>query len=200
MATNAASSLSLAAGKKHVLQYEKPGYIPQSQEVSLKLNEQAEISFQLEKEIGEVVIRSAPPADIFINGKSMGATPQTLRLQALPQKITLRRSGYRTAELLVMPTAIAPLLIDEQLKTELAARLSQTTPFLTAAVGIKMKFFDPRDQSGTQSTGRFTMGAPNNEKFRRANEFQRQVNLTKPFYVSTTEITEEQFATINKFT
>ena len=199
VATNAASPLSLAAGEKYTLQYEKPGYILQSQEVlpqsnEHKSNEQTEISFQLQKEIGEVVIRSTPSADILINGKAMGATPQTLRLQALPQKITLARSGYRTVELVVTPSAAAPLLIDEELKTELAARLSQATPFVTAAADIKMKFFNPRIQSGTQSTGRFTMGAPNNEKFRRANEFQRQVNLTKPFYVSITEITEQQFA------
>ena len=187
-----APKLSLSAGAKHALQYDKPGYLPQSREVFLKANEQAEIVFALEKEIGEVVIRSTPPADLRINGKEMGVTPQTLRLQALRQKITLARTGYRTVELVVTPSAAAPLLIDEQLQTELAARLSKATPFLTAAAGVTMKFFNPRASAPTR--GRFTMGAPVGEPARRANEFQREVNLTRAFYVGTTEITEAQFA------
>lgn len=190
VATSVTARLALAAGKKHIIQYKKSGYIPQSQEVLLEPNEDTEISFQLKQEMGEVVIRSSPAADILVNGKSMGATPQTLRLQALPQKITLMRVGYRAVERLITPTASSRILIDEQLKTESAARLSQATPFLTATADIEMKFFDPR----ILSKNRFTMGSPNNEKFRRANEFQRQVELTKPFYVSTTEITEQQFA------
>ena len=185
-----APKLSLSAGAKHTLQYDKPGYLPQSREVFLKAHEQAEIVFALKKEIGEVVIRSTPPADLRINGKEMGVTPQTLRLQALRQKITLERTGYRTVELVVTPSAAAPLLVDEQLQTELAARLSKATPLLTAAAGVTMKFFYPR----TQTSGRFTMGAPVGEPARRANEFQREVDLTRAFYVGTTEITEAQFA------
>ena len=184
------SRLPLAAGKKHTLRYQKSGYIPQSRDVLLKPDEQAEISFQLEKEIGEVVIRSTPPAEIVVDGRPAGTTPQTLHLQALRQKITLRRPQYRTMELFVTPTAAAPLLIDEKLQTEFAARLSEATLFLNAAGGVKMKFFDPR----AQAKNRFTMGAPISDKIRRANEFQREVNLTKPFYVSITEITEQQFS------
>ena len=183
-------SLPLSAGKKYVLQYEKPGYFAVSQEVTLKPNERADIKFPLVAEMGEVVIRSSPPADLFVNDKPAGVTPQALRLQALPQKIALRLSGYRAVELSVTPSAAAPLLIEEQLQTELAARLSRAPPLLTAAAGVKMKFFNPR----IQSQNRFTMGAPKSEKFRRANEFQRQVNLTKSFYISATEITEAQFA------
>ncbi|MDD9874602.1 MAG: SUMF1/EgtB/PvdO family nonheme iron enzyme [Gammaproteobacteria bacterium] len=190
VAAEAARVRSLEAGRKHVLGYEKPGYVAQSREVTLRPDERAEISFQLQPEWGEVVVRSAPPADIMVDGKAAGTTPQTLRLQALPHRIILTRPGYRAVELPVMPTASAPLLIDRQLQTERAARLAQAAPFLSAAAGVRMKYFDPRAQSG----GRFTMGSPVGEKFRRANEFQRRVDLTKAFYVSVTEITEEQFA------
>ncbi len=190
VATEWNGALSLSAGKKYILRYEKPGYVAVSREMTLKPNEIAKVSFQLEKEMGEVEIRSSPPADLFINDKPAGVTPQTLRLQALPQKIALRLSGYRAVELSVMPSAAAPLLIEEQLQTELAARLSRAPPLLTAAAGVKMKFFNPR----IPPQNRFTMGAPKSEKFRRANEFQRRVDLTKSFYISATEITEAQFA------
>lgn len=195
VAINIADSLSLALGKKYILQYEKPGYFTQAQEVLPKANQPIAISFQLAKEIGEVVIRSTPSAELAINGKASGTTPQTLQLQAVPQKITLSRSGYRTVQRVVTPSALAPLLIDQQLNSEADARLSEATPFLTAAADIKMKFFEPLRLAKTgQAKNRFTMGSPNNEKFRRANEFQRQVELTKPFYVSVNETTEQQFA------
>ena len=184
------SSVSLAAGRKHTLKYEKPGYVSQSREVALKKNEQVKVKFQLEKEIGEVVIRSNPPADILINGKSVGATPRTLHLQALPQKITLRQDGYRSVTLSVTPTAGAPLLVDKKLTREFTARLAEAKPVITTAAGVKMKFFHPR----VRSQNRFTMGAPREERDRRANEFEREVDLTKPFYTSTAEITEGQFA------
>ena len=190
VATEWDGTLPLAAGKQYILRYEKPGYVALSREVMLKPDEQVKIGFELEEEKGEVVIRSSPPADLFINDKPAGVTPQTLRLQALPQKIALRLSGYRAVELSVTPSAAAPLLIEEQLQTELAARLSRAPPLLTAAAGVKMKFFNPR----SPPQNRFTMGAPKSEKFRRANEFQRRVDLTKSFYISATEITEAQFA------
>ena len=189
IATRIASTLSLTADDRHALVYEKPGYLPQSREVVLKANAQAEVVFALEAEIGEVVIRSTPPADLGINGVAVGVTPQTLRLQALPQTITLASAGYRSVELVITPSASAPLLIDERLQTEFAARMAQAAPVITAAAGVNLKFFNP-----VRASGRFTMGAPVGEKARRANEFQREVNLTKAFYVSTTEITEAQFA------
>ena len=190
VATEVAPSLSLAAGRRHIIRYEKPGYFPQSREVVLKAHQSVEIALELEKEIGEVVIRSTPPADLFINGKAAGVTPQTHYLQALRQKITLQRTGYRSVELSLTPSAAAPLLVDEKLATEFVARLSEAKPVVNAAAGVTLKFFDP----GAQFPNRFTMGASNKDKARRANEFQREINLTKSFYVSITEITEEQFA------
>ncbi len=182
--------LSLSVGKPHIVEYTKPGYRSQSKTLLLRENEHIDIAFQLAIETGSVTIHSTPAADILIDGKPMGGTPQTVQLSTRAHKITLSRPGYRTLELPVTPVRDTPLLIDERLETELVARLSEAIPLLTVAAGIEMKFFDPRQQS----TNHFTMGAPAGEKGRRANEFQRQVDLTRPFYVSTTEITEEQFA------
>jgi len=185
----AAGAVQLAAGRAHRLRYEKPGYVAAAREVTPAADEVAEIAFNLQMEFGEVTVQSSPPADITVDGKPAGAAPQTLRLQALPHRIELTRPGYRAVTAQVTPRAAAPLLIDEVLLPEFDARLAEATPFITAAAGIKMKFFDPRG-----SRGSFTMGAPRGEKFRRANEFQRPVELTKPFYVGVTEITEAQFA------
>jgi len=184
----APGAVPLVAGRAHRLRYEKPGYFTEAREIVLRADEVAGIAFALQMEFGEVTVRAAPAADITVDGKPAGVTPQTLRLQALPHRIMLSRAGYRAVTAQVTPSAESPLLIDEALLPEFDARMAEATPFITAAAGIKMKFFDSRGH------GDFTMGAPRGEKFRRANEFQRSVELTKPFYVGVTEITEAQFA------
>lgn len=188
------SPLWLEVGQKHILQYKKVGYLSQTREVLLTTNEQTRISFQLKEEIGEVEIRSRPSADIFINGKAVGVTPKTLRLQGVPQNLILKSPGYRAVELSVTPSSVLPLLIDETLKSELAARLAEAKPEFTATTGVQMKFFNPR----VQANHRFTMGTRLGDKFRQANEFVREVDLTKSFYVSIAEINEQQFAAYKK--
>ena len=182
--------LLLAGGEAHVLRYEKAGYVAQTHEIPPTAAKQVELKFALQEEVGELTVRSTPSAELRIHGKLIGSTPQTLQLQAVAQPITLTRAGYRSVELTVTPSADAPLLIDETLQTELAARLAQAKPTLSAAAGITLKFFDPR----AQGNNHFTMGAPVGEPGRRANEFQREVILTRAFYVSTTEINEAQFS------
>ncbi|MGI9311263.1 MAG: SUMF1/EgtB/PvdO family nonheme iron enzyme, partial [bacterium] len=188
--TAATTALSLPAGRTHALRYEKPGYLAQTRTVDLRDGERRALSFDLAVELGEVIIRSDPPAEIVINGRAAGVAPQSMRLQTLAQRIALRRDGYRTVALSVTPSASAPLLIERALQTEASARLAEATPLVTAAAGVRMKFFDPR----ASGDGRFTMGSTVGEKHRRANEFQREVELTRPFYVAVAEITEAQFA------
>ena len=188
-----AKSLSLTSGQTHILRYQKTGYLAQTRELKVTANESSPIVFNLAEETGEVVIRSTPPANININGNIngewIGVTPQTIKLQTVPQKITLTRDGYRGVELKITPTADASSLIDQTLQTEAAARLAeaQAQPQITVTAGITLKFFDPRRAT-------FSIGASTDDKARRANEFRRQIRLTKPFYVSTTEITAAQFA------
>lgn len=185
-------TVQLAPGRAHRLHYAKPGYFADAREVTLRAGEVADIAFELQAEFGEVSLLATPAADITVNGKPAGATPQTLQLQALAQRIVLSRPGYRAVTVQVMPSAHSALLIDEVLLSEFDARMAEATPVITAAPGtaaIKMQFFDPRGPAG-----RFTMGAPRGEKHRRANEFQRRVELSKPFYAGVSEVTEAQFA------
>lgn len=181
----APGAVQLQHARAHVLRYEKPGYAPQTRKVTPPA---AEISFALEKEFGEVEIRSTPRAQIFLDGKSAGQTPRTMRLQTVAHNIQLTRAGYRAREVTVTPSASSATLLDEKLQTELSARMSEAMPTLTAPGGVVMKLFDPRKQP------RFTMGAPADDKHRRANEFRRKVQLQKPFYAGVTEVSEEQFS------
>jgi len=61
---------------------------------------------------------------------------------------------------------------------------------LTLAKGVKMKLVRIR-------AGEFLMGSPNNEKGRRKDEGpQRDVTISKPFYLGVTEVTQKQYAAV----
>ncbi len=45
-------------------------------------------------------------------------------------------------------------------------------------------------------SGKFNMGSPDNEQFRSNDEINHKVKITKPFYLQTTEVTQEQWVTI----
>ncbi|MDA8008018.1 MAG: PEGA domain-containing protein, partial [Gammaproteobacteria bacterium] len=151
---NSGDTLSLPSGRVYLLRYEKPGYLAQSREVSLSPDFVQRVSFNLKKSSGEVEIRSAPRAEIFVGGKSFGETPATLLLQAVEQIITLKSAGRRDLELRVTPDPESRKLLGAKLVSELEARMAEAPEMLTAPGGVKMKLFDPR------SRARFTMGAP----------------------------------------
>jgi len=68
-----------------------------------------------------------------------------------------------------------------------------------AALGIKPEVTLPLPKGKSKMTfalipaGAFVMGSPMTEKGRRQDEVQHKVKITKPFYMSTTEVTEAQW-------
>ena len=48
----------------------------------------------------------------------------------------------------------------------------------------------------TIPSGTFTMGSPDSEKSRSRDEAQREVKITSPFYIATTEVTQKQWLSV----
>ncbi|MDJ0622316.1 MAG: SUMF1/EgtB/PvdO family nonheme iron enzyme [Desulfocapsaceae bacterium] len=176
----------LDATVEHQLTYVKPGFYPEIQEVTLEAGEEKQISFNLKEEIGKVEISSSPQAQIFIGKREYGLTPLNLDLPAITQKITFKKQGYRTVSKSVQPRGNKVQKVSATLLTEYQARLQEAPREFTNSIGIKLKLFIVRDN--------ITIGAPRSEKGQRANEFQRRIHLTRPFYASLHEITNRQFA------
>ncbi len=174
---------------EHRLTYMKAGYYTETKSVQLSADQAKEISFQLKPEIGQVKISSSPPASIWINNKDYGISPVNVSLPAVTHQIILKKPGYRSVSRTVKPTGKSVQKISATLLTEYQARLQEAPRELTNQAGIKLKLFVMRDH--------LTMGAPRSEKGQRANEFQRNISLTKPFYASIFEITNSQFAKFN---
>lgn len=174
---------------EHRLIYMKAGYYTETKTVLLSADQEKEISFQLKPEIGQIEISSSPPASIWINNRDYGISPVNVSLPAVTHQIIFKKPGHRSVSRTVKPTGKSVQKISATLLTEYQARLQEAPRELTNQAGIKLKLFVMRDH--------LTMGAPRSEKGQRANEFQRNIRLTKPFYASIFEITNSQFAKFN---
>ncbi|GAA0363889.1 PEGA domain-containing protein [Bowmanella denitrificans] len=178
-------TLSLAANQSHQLLYQKPGYFSHSQQIRLKPGEQQDLAIQLKPEKGKVVVKASPEARVYLDGKDMGLTPWQQQLPALSYQLELTRPGYRTQRHSIKPSSQSVTQVDVQMLTEYQARRKEGKPTVASQLGIELALMQP---------GQVLMGSADNEKGRRRNEFQRQVSLSKAFYVSRHEITEAQFA------
>ena len=184
-AATATENLRLPAGVPHRVRYAKPGHAPRETEFTLNPGEHRDIALALTPIFGAVSVRSEPEADVEVGGQSMGRTPKRLMLLAVPQTIRLSRDGYRTVTRTVTPDPDTPQNIAVTLRSEAQARLETAPPHYTNRAGIMLKLF--------KNPGTVTLGTPRGEPGRRANEFVREVRLTRAFYAGVHEVTAGQF-------
>jgi formylglycine-generating enzyme required for sulfatase activity len=87
------------------------------------------------------------------------------------------RVAFLAAELALMCAVMTE-------RAAIAAMPKEFTVNIIGASGITLKLIPP---------GTFMMGSPESEQGRQNDEVQHQVTLTKPFYLGTHEITQEQY-------
>jgi formylglycine-generating enzyme required for sulfatase activity len=168
----------------HTISIMKDGFYTFSKKVlivSKRINQQ---KITLEEKIGLVKIISSPVADVLINGKSYGETPLNLSLRSVEQNIELFKEGYRSFFTSLIPNTEFEKKIEIFLKTNTQAKLDEAPLKYKNKVGIEMNLIMP---------GEFQLGSFKREAGRYSNEVIRNVKLTKPFYISSTLITEDQY-------
>jgi formylglycine-generating enzyme required for sulfatase activity len=178
--------LVLDATLEHRLTYMKQGFYPETRTIRLAASQEKQIFFELKPEMGRVEIISHPAATVLIDNKEVGTSPVSTDLTAVAHEITLKKDGYRSVAKRVVPKGGRVQKVSVTLFTEYQARLREAPRQLTNRAGIKLKLFVVSDS--------LTMGAPRSQKGQRANEFEKKIRLTKPFYASVYEITNSQFA------
>ena len=178
-------TLELAPGVTYHVRYAKPGYAPQETGIAPKPGERRTVAMTLDPTFGVVTVHSEPETDIEVDGRNVGRTPKRLRLQTMPQTIRLTRDGYRAEARTVTPDPDAPRHVAVTLRTEAEARLAEAPKQYANSAGIALRFF--------RNPGTVTLGTPRGEPGRRANEFVREVRLTRPFYAGVHEVTAGQF-------
>lgn len=188
--TPVADVVKIEANKNTLLSYKKPGYFSQSQRVNLKQGESTKLNFSLKKEMGKVAIESTPQASVTINNQTIGQTPLTLTLDALPQTIRFDLAGYRSETRTITPTAKSTSSVSVNLLTEKQARLQEAPRSYKTRAGDEMQLFTPNDT--------IIMGAERSEPGQRANEFIRKVTINRPFYAGVHEVTNQSYAQFDK--
>jgi formylglycine-generating enzyme required for sulfatase activity len=171
---------------KHNIELFLEGYLNTKQSVSVKPEQQRQISVNLTPNIGRVRLNITPAdAAILVDGKRLGTGSQTLSLNAKPQSISVEKSGYETQSMTVTPRPGHQQVLTIQLLTLQQAYWASRPATIKTSVGGKLKLFQPDEQ--------FMLGAPRRQPGRRANEAERAVRLERPFYLATNETTNGQF-------
>lgn len=181
----AKSNASVNADVTHLITYEKPGFVPQRERVTLSPGEQRNIRFELAREMGDVSLTSSLTSQVVIDGVKKGETPLRLQLQTLPARVSFQRSGYRTVEKSITPTHNKLTTVNAEMLTEFDARRRDGTPLFVSSLGIQLALVSPKE---------FTMGSPPNEQNRKRNEHQLNVDFSRQVWVSRHEITQGQYA------
>lgn len=177
--------LQIPPGSAHQLAFFVNGYQEATRRVTTSAAEESTVAVTLEPITSSVLISATPAdAEVFVNGASRGKANQTLELLAASQTIEIRREGYvpYTTNFISRPGLEQKLEVS--LKSLEQQRIESIKPEIVTN-GQTLKLVYP---------GNFVMGASRREAGRQANEIIRNVSLTKPFYLSVTEVSNAQFA------
>ena len=183
-------TMILASGVDHQIRLSKPGYLSVKKTVSLQPDEEQQLTMDLASEMGIVFISSNPAdATLILDGKPAGSGTQRLRLNTRPHELTFSKPGYVSQTLKVTPRTDTSQNIEIDLKTLIQAKEDARPAVLHTASGHEMPLLEP--------SGSFKMGASRREAGRRANESQRLVEITRPYYLATREVTNAQYRLFN---
>ena len=178
-------TIRLNPNKEHELTLSKPGFRNNQQTVLLKPGEQSTLSAKLEAILGTVVLNIEPEdSEVFVNSKFVGSGEVKLSLPSNSHRIEVRKSGYEVYEKMITPNADSPQILDVVLNRITNAASTDKPSLIHTSQGQQLKLI---------VGGNFSMGAARREQGRRSNESLHTVDLQKPFYISTTEVTNAQF-------
>ncbi|MEA2109297.1 MAG: PEGA domain-containing protein [Pseudomonadota bacterium] len=180
-------SISLSSREQHEISLSLSGHRGKKSLLTFAPGTSRELSFTLPPEHGIIFLTTEPAnAELLIDGQVYGPATGRLRLTATRHTLTVRARGYETARRTVTPSKAHSLQLNIRLQPVAALSEPKTAnkKKKIAAAGHEMIRLEPAV---------FMMGASRREPGRRANEQLRQVKITRPFYLATREVTNDQF-------
>ena len=154
--------------------------------MEIRPDQQRDVEIELEPLLVSVRIQVEPEdAELYVNGDLVGQANGTADLVAASQTIEIRSNGFVPYTTEFTPRPGLGQIIRANLKSLEQARIESIAE-VTNAAGQNMKLIFPEGRT-------FTMGSSRREAGRRPNETLRQVKLERPFYISETETSNEQF-------
>jgi len=187
-------TLALASGSAHVLRLTKPGYQPFDKQLQLDADEELQLEARLQPQYG-IVFVTAQPADatLRVDGRDKGTATQRLQLTTRSHTLEFSKPGYVSRTVTVTPRSGVSQNVDVTLMTAAQAKTAQqaaaTPAVIRSASGQQLRLLRPQ--------GSFRMGASRREAGRRANESARLVQLDRPFYLASREVTNAEYRKFN---
>jgi len=163
----------------------KAGFNTVNRSLQIRPEEDATIHADLKPVLGRIEL-SVTPSDaiLYINDTQHGPANGALSLTAREHALSIRLPGYAPFDMVVTPKPGLTQQLLVELQTEEAARIAAIAPLYTSQGGPEMKLILP---------GELKMGAGRREPGRRSNEIEKQVLLTRAFYLGTKEIDNATF-------
>ena len=118
----------------------------------------------------------------------MGSGNVKLALPSARQRLEIRKSGYQVFEKMISPKPSEPQVLDINLSRITSSSSTSKHKTIRTSEGHELKLI---------FAGKFSMGAPRREQGRRSNETLHSVELKKPFYIATHEVSNQQFSAFN---
>jgi formylglycine-generating enzyme required for sulfatase activity len=138
---------------------------------------------------GTLFITSKPAdATLYVDGRLHGVATGRIRLTASAHRLEVKKAGYESFSTTLTPRPGVSQEMSVTLETTAQAKAAARKPVITTAEGQRMTLLNP---------GRFAMGASRREQGRRANESQRLVEITRPYYVSVKEVSNDEYLRFN---
>ncbi len=179
-------TLDLAPDTDYDIGLSKAGYGTASRTVRLASAARDTITVDLTARTGEVTVNVSPEdATVFVDGSARGQGSTTLSLSSAPHRIEVRSEGYESWSRTITPRPGYPQTLAASLRSEEAIARAKIATVIETPDGKPMRRVEP---------GTFMMGSSRSEQGRRANEVQVPVALSRPFYISTQEVTNREFA------
>lgn len=177
--------LALAPGGEHDVRLLLAGHEAAERRVVVAAEERRSLVVPLDPLYGEVEITGSPAgAEVLVDGEPAGRLGDTLRLTAVPHAIEVRARGRLPFRATVTPQPGVARALTVILESPEEAAAAATPPVVEGAEEHRLVLL-PR--------GRFRMGAPRREPGRSSNEVEREVEITRPYYLAETVVTNRQF-------
>jgi formylglycine-generating enzyme required for sulfatase activity len=204
--------LAIKPDESHTLRLMKEGYQAVEQKVSIASGQQEALSLELSAELATVHLETTPAtAELLVDGVAQGSATQTLRLPTRTHELTVRAPGHATYQTQVTPRKGVEQRFRIRLKTaaEAAAepppsRAAPPAGSPTAAASTRTAATADGPRKGFVKTfagqelklfngGSAMLGSSRRDPGHRANEVQREVRLTRPFYFALREVTNAEY-------
>ncbi|MGI9236533.1 MAG: PEGA domain-containing protein [Woeseiaceae bacterium] len=179
-------TLSLTPDIDYEIGMSKAGYGVTTRSMRLESAASDSIVVDLSARLGTVTVNVQPAdATVYVDGRARGTGKTSLRLSSAPHRIEVKRQGYRPWSRTLTPRPGYPQTVSARLRSLEAIARDAVAKTESSATGQTLRRVEPTT---------FTMGASRAEQGRRANEVIVPVTITRPFLISTREVTNKQYA------